>query len=390
MKSDPKGSNWKQRWLVCDATKQTLMWYIHDPRLTLIKFKVTDQPKGSVSLKAATLTLVKDYDKLDERARGKLPTKFGMVLHTVDPRRDTIFCVRDAEAEAAWAEYIKFAAVGFSGRLAAQARWALLAREMSKTRVRMDAPAVRKEGMLLKSTREMHHWTVRRFVLEPSERRLTWFDKKKEKGFIDLTNAEVSVGHTEPTFRLMPIFSIRVPSRTYYFCADDMESLQDWLDAVQAAVRVAGLWMKAQRTATAQAHSGWMQKCNTDGTRWARRFFRLDPGSSSLSYFASDAEGEAAKGVISLSFAKIHMGTSAVPTPTRFVIVLRCGEGEYARTYYLCTRTYLELQTWYDMLLAVPSVQAASREADDGPRMDATTMAKAQMLSMFKSKHRLR
>lgn len=125
-------------------------------------------------------------------------------------------------------------------------------------------------------------------MLDPEARAITYYEDPDEsslKGSISLVNAEVHIGFAEDALRSLPIFQIKVPERVYAICADSEILMQEWVDAIQATVRVS---MKkavlAATTLKAETLTATLQVGDTTGERWSSRLVKLEPMIQKLSY----------------------------------------------------------------------------------------------------------
>jgi hypothetical protein len=89
-KSDPRGRNWQKRWLKADGKTGELAWYHSAPAMTLSKYELKEEPKGSIPLAGATIELISA-----DKAKG-LPSQFGVIItaaaRSMKVRRERVCC----------------------------------------------------------------------------------------------------------------------------------------------------------------------------------------------------------------------------------------------------------------------------------------------------------
>ena len=376
-KSDPRGRTFKRRWIVVDASTQTALYYANNPRITMARYHVTEQPKGTFDLKGASVAEVAE-------APTGAPAPFCFQLFM--GKKEPIFACKKAESRAKWMEVLRAAA---SGEGAGRGGDLSVAAAVKVEEV----PPAPWEGWMFKADPEGRKWTKRYGYLDAAAFTFAYFTDNTRvtaKGCIDLRGAALELGPGAEVARMMgPAASRETPAlnittggtkrRTYAIRVADIPTLQDLFNKACAVARAAAasaqpgtaaaaggvaagnpLRSAAVTASTVKGARGWLHKANPAGKYWKRRWADLvvaPPDSTHgvcLKYHTdAPSAGGVLKGAIPLAGATVELvDRSTCPqvknAPTVFALVVRTAE----RNWWLAAENGPDRNSWYVALAA--------------------------------------
>lgn len=343
-KSDPKGKNWKRRYILVDEARQTLTYFSTDPRRTLAEYHMTEVAKGVISLKGAKV------DILADAPRGA-PSKHIFQMQTAE--RTSLFCCKNAEQLQSWMVFIQ-KAVQSNPIKVAKRRWALLARERAKAKASLTCKAEAQEGWILKTDPTGMSWTQRWLVLDTATRTLSYYDNKekegKPKGVVNLRSATVEIGSPNQALRNIPAFRVLALGRTYQLCARNQPELRLWINNIAATCREAEAASASSLDSAAmnKKYAGFLKKSNPKGKYWKKRWVVLEPADGSMTYFTDESKKKE-KGSFSLRGATVEFGAGGVKAPTMYSMMIHARVPE-TRTWYMCAEDMESLTPWIDRI----------------------------------------
>jgi len=391
-KSDPKGRNFKRRWVVVDAATQSMVYYANNPRTTLAKYQVTEQPKGTFDLRNAKVNVLPGAP-----SGAPEPHCLQLFLGAKAP----VFACKKEDSRAKWMEVLQYAISG-AGQSGAGGGHSLA-----------DAMAIEPctptawEGWIFKTDPEGRTWTKRYGFLDCDNFFFAYFTdntRAAAKGSIDLRGAAVKLGVGPAVARMMgdsaardtPAFHITTSnaggkSRTYAVRVGDLAQLQAVVNRVAGVIAAAASGRRASPPSTGNSGStggvvngnplhtsdgaaaavkgarGWLYKSNPKGQYWKRRWSEIvvsppDPAHGVCMKYFSDSPSNSGtlKGAIVLRGARVELvERSSAPqvkgAPTVFTLVVRTPE----RDWWLAAENNTDRTSWYMALRS--AVSSASK-----------------------------
>ena len=389
-KSDPKGRNFKRRWVVVDPSTQSMAYYANNPRTTLAKFQVTEQPKGSFDLRNANVNVLPS-------APSGAPEKHCLQLFL--GAKAPVFACKKEDSRAKWMEVIQYAISGAG--LSSTGGGNGITDAMS---IQPCEPSDW-EGWIFKTDPEGRTWTKRYGHLDCQNFFFSYYTdntRSVAKGSIDLRGAAVHLGvgpsvaamMGDTTARDTPAFHIITNNangrgRTYAVRVGGLAQLQSVVDRVAGTIAAASKGKRSSlpssgnagstggvvngnplhtsdgATAAVRAARGWLYKSNPKGQYWKRRWSEIvvsppDPAHGiCLKYFSdSPSNGGKLKGAMVLRGGRVELversGASEVKgAPTVFTLVVRTPE----RNWWLAAENNTDRTSWY---MALKSAVAAA------------------------------